>query len=156
MLDATRRKDHHVGRGTGALAKACCWPKDSSSNPEEHKMALHGCLSFFAEPIAGAKSVSQILPTIPQQEPSNCLKSRHVSLALPVQPNRQATWRAGSGLPDSSRATTSPSITVSAGRSLSASAICGNRLLKFLWFREYRIVSRLVLTPMARYPSNLT
>jgi len=30
----------------------------------------------------------------------------------------------------------------------SASAICGNRLLKFMWFREYRIVSR-PLTPMA-------
>src|SRR5258707_2863595 len=39
---------------------------------------------------------------------------------------------------------------------LSAPAICGNRLLKFLWFREYRLVSLPVLTPMARYPSSLT
>ena len=29
-------------------------------------------------------------------------------------------------------------------------AIYGNRLLKFLPFREYRIASRLVFTPMAR------
>ena len=35
-------------------------------------------------------------------------------------------------------------------RSWSASAICGKRLLKFLPFREYRMVSRLDLTPMAR------
>lgn len=63
--------------------------------------------------------------------------------------------RSNDGLPCSSSATTSPSITVSFGRPARAFTTVGKRRARFFWFRDQSWAVRPALRPIARKPVEL-